>query len=87
VGRIADRRLPTAEQATHRPCKPTNRYAHPVDENFLADWLFDEQFDMQATMFKLRGHGPDCPMPSESAGDVVEYNAPVTEIRKKPPRA
>src|ERR1700730_7340193 len=54
-----------------------------LDENFWQYMLFDEQFDMQATMFQPVG-GMDriAYAFSKALGDVVKYNAPVTEIRK-----
>src|ERR1700760_3354583 len=54
-----------------------------LDENFWQYMLFDEQFDMQATMFQPVGGMDRIPYAfSEALGDVVKYNSPVTEIRK-----
>ena len=54
-----------------------------LDENFWQYMLFDEQFDMQATMFQPVGGMDRIPYAfSKALGDVVKYNAPVTEIRK-----
>ena len=45
--------------------------------------LFDEQFDMQATMFQPVGGMDRIPYAfAKSLGDIVMYGAPVTEIRK-----
>ncbi len=54
-----------------------------LDEDFWQSMLFDEQFDMQATMFQPVG-GMDriAYAFAKALGDVVKYNAPVTEIRK-----
>jgi monoamine oxidase len=54
-----------------------------LDENFWQGLLFDEQFDMQATMFQPVGGMDRIPYAfAKALGDVVKYNAPVTEIRK-----
>ncbi len=54
-----------------------------LDENFWQNMLFDEQFDMQATMFQPVGGMDRIPYAfAKALGDVVKYNAPVTEIRK-----
>lgn len=54
-----------------------------LDENFWQGMLFDQQFDMQATMFQPVGGMDKIPYAfAKSLGDVVKYNAPVTEIRK-----
>ncbi len=54
-----------------------------LDGNFWQNMLFDELFDMQATMFQPVGGMDRIPYAfAKSLGDVVQYNAPVTEIRK-----
>ena len=54
-----------------------------MDENFWNGMLFDEQFDMQATMFQPLGGMDRIPYAfAKSLGKIVEYNAPVSEIRK-----
>ena len=54
-----------------------------LDENFWEGMLFDEQFDMQATMFQPVGGMDRIPYAfAKSLGDIVMYGAPVTEIRK-----
>jgi len=52
-------------------------------ENFWQGMLFDEAFDMQATMFQPVG-GMDriAYAFAKSLGDIARFNAPVTEIRK-----
>ena len=45
--------------------------------------LFDEQFDMQATMFQPVGGMDRIPYAfAKSLGEIVNYGSPVTEIRK-----
>ncbi len=54
-----------------------------LDENFWQGMLFDQQFDMQATMFQPVGGMDRIPYAfAKSLGDIVQYGAPVTEIRK-----
>ncbi len=54
-----------------------------LDENFWQGMLFDEQFDMQATMFQPVGGMDRIPYAfAKALGDTVTYGAPVTEIRK-----
>jgi monoamine oxidase len=54
-----------------------------LDENFWQGMLFDEQFDMQATMFQPVGGMDRIPFAfAKSLGGIVKYNSPVTEIRK-----
>ena len=54
-----------------------------LDEDFWQSMLFDEQFDMQATMFQPVGGMDRIPYAfAKALGDVVKYDAPVTEIRK-----
>ncbi len=54
-----------------------------LDEAFWQGMLFDEQFDMQATMFQPVGGMDRIPYAfAKQLGDTVQYNSPVTEIRK-----
>jgi monoamine oxidase len=54
-----------------------------LDEDFWQSMLFDEQFDMQATMFQPVGGMDRIPYAfAKALGNVVKYNAPVSEIRK-----
>ena len=54
-----------------------------LDENFWQGMLFDEAFDMQATMFQPVGGMDRIPHAfGRALGSVVRYNAPVTEIRR-----
>ena len=54
-----------------------------LDESFWQGMLFDQQFDMQATMFQPVGGMDRIPYAfAKSLGAIVEYNSPVTEIRK-----
>ena len=54
-----------------------------LDESFWQGVLFDEQFDMQATMFQPVGGMDRIPYAfAKSLGEIVQYSAPVTEIRK-----
>jgi monoamine oxidase len=56
-----------------------------LDESFWQGMLFDEQFDMQATMFQPVGGMDRIPYAfSKALGDIVKYSSPVTEIRKTP---
>jgi monoamine oxidase len=63
--------------------------SQPIDMHTLLDasfWdgiLFEEQFDMQATMFQPVGGMDRIPYAfAKALGDTVQYNSPVTEIRK-----
>ena len=54
-----------------------------LDESFWQGMLFDESFDMQATMFQPVGGMDRIPYAfAKSLGDIVKYEAPVTEIRR-----
>ncbi len=54
-----------------------------LEENFWQGILFEEAFDMQATMMQPVGGMDRIPYAfAKSLGDLVRYNAPVTEIRK-----
>ena len=54
-----------------------------LDENFWEGMLFDEQFDMQATMFQPVGGMDRIPYAfAKALGDTVQYGSPVTEIRR-----
>jgi monoamine oxidase len=53
-----------------------------LDENFWQGILFEEMFDMQATMFQPVGGMDRIPYAfAKALGDTVQYNAPVTELR------
>ena len=61
----------------------------PIDMHTLLDakfWqavMFDEAFDMQATMFQPVGGMDRIPYAfAKSLGSIVQYSAPVTEMRK-----
>jgi monoamine oxidase len=63
--------------------------AQPIDMHtllagdFWQGMLFEEQFDMQATMFQPVGGMDRIPYAfAKALGDTVVYGAPVTEIRK-----
>ncbi len=52
-------------------------------ENFWQGILFEEAFDMQATMMQPVGGMDRIPYAfAKALGDTVQYNSPVTEIRK-----
>jgi monoamine oxidase len=54
-----------------------------LDDDFWQGMLFEEIFDMQATMFQPVGGMDRIPYAfAKSLGDIVMYEAPVTEIRK-----
>ncbi|MDP9050584.1 MAG: FAD-dependent oxidoreductase [Acidobacteriota bacterium] len=56
-----------------------------LDENFWQGMLFEEQFDMQATMFQPVGGMDRIPYAfAKSLGSIVQYESPVTAIRKTP---
>ncbi|MGC2398289.1 MAG: FAD-dependent oxidoreductase [Acidobacteriaceae bacterium] len=62
--------------------KPMDMHAL-LDEDFWQGVLFDEQFDMQATMFQPVGGMDRIPYAfAKALGKVIQFNAPVTEIRK-----
>ncbi len=54
-----------------------------LDENFWQGMLFEENFDMQATMFQPVGGMDRIPYAfAKDLGNTVKYGAAVTEIRK-----
>jgi monoamine oxidase len=54
-----------------------------LDESFWNGMLFEETFDMQATMFQPVGGMDRIPYAfAKALGDTVQYSSPVTEIRK-----
>jgi monoamine oxidase len=54
-----------------------------LDENFWSSILFEEQFDMQATMFQPVGGMDRIPYAfAKSLGAIVQYDSPVSAIRK-----
>ncbi len=56
-----------------------------LDENFWQGMLFEEQFDMQATMFQPVGGMDRIPYAfAKALGSIVQYESPVTAIRKTP---
>jgi len=75
-------RLPGAGDRTGVLSKPIDMHTL-LDENFWSSILFEEQFDMQATMFQPVGGMDRIPYAfAKSLGDIVQYNSPVTEIRR-----
>ena len=66
----------------NRGPQPADRHAHPARRNFWDGILFEEAFDMQATMFQPVGGMDRIPYAfAKALGDTVQYNSPVTEIR------
>jgi monoamine oxidase len=56
-----------------------------LDENFWFDLFVEEDWDWQATMMQPVGGMDRIPYAfAKALGPVVEYNSPVTEIRKTP---
>jgi monoamine oxidase len=54
-----------------------------LDERFWQGMMFDQQFDMQATMFQPVGGMDRIPYAfAKDLGSIVKYECPVTEIRK-----
>ncbi len=54
-----------------------------LNESFWQGMMFDEAFDMQATMFQPVGGMDRIPYAfAKSLGEIVQYGSPVTEIRK-----
>jgi monoamine oxidase len=54
-----------------------------LDEDFWNGILFEEMFDMQATMFQPVGGMDRIPYAfAKALGDTVQFGSPVTEIRK-----
>lgn len=54
-----------------------------LDENFWDGILFEEAFEMQATMFQPVGGMDRIPYAfAKALGDTIRFGAPVTEIRK-----
>ena len=54
-----------------------------LDESFWNGILFEEAFEMQATMFQPVGGMDRIPYAfAKALGDTVQYNSPVTEIRR-----
>ena len=67
----------------------TGVLTQPIDMHTLLDagfWdgiLFEEQFDMQATMFQPVGGMDRIPYAfARELGDIIHFNSPVTEIRR-----
>jgi monoamine oxidase len=56
-----------------------------LDANFWMGMMYEEMFDMQATMFQPVGGMDRIPYAfAKKLGDVVQYGSPVKEIRKTP---
>jgi len=54
-----------------------------LDESFWEGMFFEETFDMQATMFQCKGGNDRIAYAfDKKLGSVIQYNAPVKEIRK-----
>jgi len=54
-----------------------------LDEGFWEGLMFEETFDMQATMFQCKGGNDRIPYAfAAKLGDVIQFNSPVKEIRK-----
>jgi len=54
-----------------------------LDEKFWQGMMFDQQWDMQATMFQPVGGMDKIPYAfAKELGSIVKYECPVTEIRK-----
>ena len=54
-----------------------------LDQGFWEGMFFEETFDMQATMFQCKGGNDRIAYAfDKKLGDVIQYNAPVKEIRK-----
>jgi monoamine oxidase len=54
-----------------------------LDADFWQGMMFDQAFDMQATMFQPVGGMDRIPYAfAKSLGPIIEYSSPVTEIRK-----
>ncbi len=74
--------LPGAGDQVGVPSDPIDMHTL-LDESFWSGVLFEETFDMQATMFQPVGGMDRIPFAfGKALGDVVQYNSPVTEIRK-----
>jgi monoamine oxidase len=74
--------LPGAGDQAGVPSDPIDMHTL-LDENFWNGMLFEETFDMQATMFQPVGGMDRIPYAfAKALGDTVQYSSPVTEIRK-----
>jgi len=77
-------RLPGAGDQTGETRPPLEMHAL-LDANFWRGMLFEEDFDYQATMFQPVGGMDRIPYAfAKKLGNIVHYNAPVSEIRKTP---
>jgi monoamine oxidase len=75
-------RLPGAGPDTEVLRPPLDMHAL-LDADFWQGMLFEEMFDMQATMFQPVGGMDRIPYAfAAKLGDIVQYGAPVQEIRK-----
>ncbi|ADW69925.1 flavin monoamine oxidase family protein [Granulicella tundricola] len=74
--------LPGAGDQVGEPSDPIDMHTL-LDESFWNGMLFEETFDMQATMFQPVGGMDRIPYAfAKALGDTVQYSSPVTEIRK-----
>ncbi|MGH9607846.1 MAG: flavin monoamine oxidase family protein [Terracidiphilus sp.] len=75
-------RLPGAGNNDGVLTKPLDMHTL-LDENFWYGAFFSDAFDMQATMFQPVGGMDRIPFAfAKTLGQIVQFNAPVTEIRK-----
>jgi monoamine oxidase len=75
-------KTPGAGDETGTLSQPINMHTL-LDENFWDGILFEEAFEMQATMFQPVGGMDRIPYAfAKSLGDTVQFSSPVTEIRK-----
>jgi monoamine oxidase len=74
--------LPGAADQTGVLSQPLDMHTL-LDEGFWQGMLFEETFDQQATMFQPVGGMDRIPYAfAKSLGEIVQYGAPITEIRK-----
>ena len=88
AGKYAGSRIAPDTPAARRRHQ-TGVLSQPIDMHTLLDddfWdgiLFEEQFEMQATMFQPVGGMDRIPYAfAKALGDTVQFDSPVTEIRK-----
>jgi monoamine oxidase len=74
--------LPGAGPVTEKLREPLDMHAL-LDAKFWNAALFEEEFDMQATMFQPVGGMDRIPYAfAKKLGSVIQYDSPVTEIRR-----
>ncbi len=74
--------MPGAGDRTGILSKPIDMHTL-LDEDFWSSIMFEETFDMQATMFQPVGGMDRIPYAfAKALGSIVQYSSPVTEIRK-----